>query len=856
MTQYKENFSSWIKWLGFSIGLIIFLASISVLHKELSSISFPQVMHQVRIMNGMQIALAFCFVGISYFALSNYDRLALNYLGLSFPFKKILPISFTAFAVGNSAGFSALTGGAIRYRAYTLLGLSALEIASVIAFCSTTFLIGGSTLFIISLLFEPIGTVESLGISHDLLIILCFFMVVMLAIYAAIVFFMQDSAFAKALKIPIPKINIFFQQLLFSSIDFLAAVAALYVLLPSDSVLTYPVLLCACLLAIFLGVLSSVPGGVGVFEGALLVLLPEVPRDELLGSLIVYRIVYYFIPLFIAVVIIAKHEYQQHLEKIEGVLEQSGNWVSGIVPQLLGLVVFLSGAILLFSGSLPADASRITFLKAVMPLAFLETSHMINSAVGVAMLIVARGLFQRIKAAFQLTLALLLVGVIVSLGKGLDFEESLVLIIAFAVLWVCRQEFYRPGAFIDLRFSRGWILSTSLVLFATLGIGLFVYQNIEYRDALWWRFAFDANAPRMLRGLLSALIVAAAFGLYQLTRAAPIAPQLASDEELEKAKCIIGNTKYASANIVLLGDKRLLFHPANDAFIMYQISGNSWVALGDPVGNSKHFEELVWQFREISHRHGGICSFYQVKKDNLTLYVDLGLSLSKLGEEGWVSLTDFTIEGSRHAELRQARNKGLRTGMSFEVIPASHFLNEADKLKTISDNWLQQKSAGEKSFSLGSFNTKYLSHFDYIVIKFEGEDVAFANLFCSKDRSEFTIDLMRYSEKAPKGVMDYLFVELLLWGKAEGYQRFSLGIAPLAGLENHPLATFWHKVGNQVFRFGDNFYNFEGLRNYKEKFHPEWEPIYLASPGGLILPKVLIDIVMLISGGLKKTFVK
>ena len=98
--------------------------------------------------------------------------------------------------------------------------------------------------------------------------------------------------------------------------------------------------------------------------------------------------------------------------------------------------------------------------------------------------------------------------------------------------------------------------------------------------------------------------------------------------------------------------------------------------------------------------------------------------------------------------------------------------------------------------------------------------------------------------------MDYLFVEAMLWGQSEGYRWFSLGMAPLAGLERHRLAPGWHKLGRLVYRYGEHFYNFEGLRRYKEKFQPEWQPRYLAAPAGRALPRVLLDVTTLISGGL------
>jgi phosphatidylglycerol lysyltransferase len=113
------------------------------------------------------------------------------------------------------------------------------------------------------------------------------------------------------------------------------------------------------------------------------------------------------------------------------------------------------------------------------------------------------------------------------------------------------------------------------------------------------------------------------------------------------------------------------------------------------------------------------------------------------------------------------------------------------------------------------------------------------------------MDLMRFSADAPRGVMDYLFAEMMLWGKAAGFRVFSLGMAPLSGLESHALAPLWSRVGALVYRHGEHFYNFRGLRAYKDKFGPQWEPRYLASPGGLVLPRVLTNVAALISGGLK-----
>jgi phosphatidylglycerol lysyltransferase len=111
---------------------------------------------------------------------------------------------------------------------------------------------------------------------------------------------------------------------------------------------------------------------------------------------------------------------------------------------------------------------------------------------------------------------------------------------------------------------------------------------------------------------------------------------------------------------------------------------------------------------------------------------------------------------------------------------------------------------------------------------------------------------MRFAPDAPRGAMDYLFIELMRWGREQGYRWFNLGMAPLAGLEDRALAPAWHRLGSFVYRHGESFYNFDGLRRFKDKFDPVWEPRYLASPGGLRLPSVLFDVSTLISGGIRE----
>jgi phosphatidylglycerol lysyltransferase len=241
-----------------------------------------------------------------------------------------------------------------------------------------------------------------------------------------------------------------------------------------------------------------------------------------------------------------------------------------------------------------------------------------------------------------------------------------------------------------------------------------------------------------------------------------------------------------------------------------------------------------------------------VTVSQLPLYLDLGLEMAKLGEEARVYLPQFSLEGPKRGDLRNEYRRAAKQGASFQMLPPEAVAAQLPRLKEISDYWLLSKSAAEKGFSVGRFEPDYVRRFCCACVMRDDRIVAFATLWITRNKEEFSVDLMRYGADAPKGVMDYLFIELMLWGKREGYRWFNLGMAPLAGLERHPLAPFWHKLGRIVHRYGETIYNFEGLRRYKDKFGPQWRPRYLASPGGLVLPRVLLDTAALIAGGVRE----
>jgi phosphatidylglycerol lysyltransferase len=278
------------------------------------------------------------------------------------------------------------------------------------------------------------------------------------------------------------------------------------------------------------------------------------------------------------------------------------------------------------------------------------------------------------------------------------------------------------------------------------------------------------------------------------------------------------------------------------------------VVLGDPVGDPACFPTLVRQFFGRCDDFGGIPVFYQVSKDRLHKYADFGLTFAKLGEEAFVPLDTFSLDGAERKPFRLVLNRFGRSGQTFRIVPVDEVPGMLAKVREVSDDWLRHKAAAEKGFSLGFFTEEYVRRFPLAVIEEDGRVEAFASVWPGPDGTELSVDLMRYRATAPKNAMEVLLLQLMLWGKENGYRRFNLGMAPLSGLEMSAVAPVWTRMGNWLFERGVPFYNFQGLRVYKEKFHPAWEPRYLAYPGGLNLPRIMADVSALIAGGYRRIF--
>ena len=853
-TQSDRSETGHPRWAGPVAALLVFCGVVYLLHRELAQFHLRDVLRHLHEIPVPVLLQAGLLTAASYFAMSFYDVLGMRYLRKSVPFSRTLLASFIANSFGHNLGFAAFTGAAFRLRLYASSRLTATGVATITAFTSITTGLGLAVLAGTSFLLEPNRAAQALHTHRNWPILVGTGLLATVLVYFLWACSRRARVEVRGWLLRPPGASLGAAQILLGTFDLSLSCAVLWVLLPPDAQVNFLTFAGAYAIAVAAGLVSHVPGGLGVFEAVIVLAVPGLSTDVLLGSLLAYRGVFYLAPLLISALLFGAEELGAQRARLEVARQHAAAFIAPVVPSVVGALTFVAGAVLLFSGTTPAVDTRLAPLARLLPLTVVELSHLAGSIIGLALLILARALFRRIQAAYHITFWLLVAGSIASLLKGVDYEEALLLGLVLVVLTLGRKSFYRPASILQQRFTPTWAVSLVGVVAASIWIGFLAFRHVEYSNDLWCTFAFDANAPRMLRASLVVSILAAAFLLRTLLR--PVAPVADGPRpELSEIRRIVEASPTTLSNAALTGDKHLLFNDARNSFIMYQVQGRSWIALGDPVGPRPEAEELVWRFRELSDQHGGRIAFYQTSADCLSLYVDLGLAAMKIGEEARVPLATFSLEGSIRAELRQARRRAERDHASFEVIPRERVPEVLPALRTISDIWLKEKATAEKGFSVGAFSERYVRNFPIALVRRDGEPIAFANLWPA-GHDELSVDLMRFGPDAPPGCMDYLFVELMLWARAQGYQWFSLGIAPLAGLERHPLAPSWHRIGNFIFRHGEHFYNFEGLRRYKAKFHPTWEPKYLVAPGGLSLPLILIDVSVLIAGGVKELFAK
>ena len=520
-------------------------------------------------------------------------------------------------------------------------------------------------------------------------------------------------------------------------------------------------------------------------------------------------------------------------------------------PHVAAGLAFAAGAFTLLAVATPAlpPLRGLDALERVVN----ELPELTASIAGVALMGLATGLSRRVDAAWAVTTALMFA---VSLYAALRHGHVAAAVTAGAVtlaLLAPRRASHRHSRMIDLvpdpRVALGIAAAFGIALMGAL---LWAGERPDFAEAPWWALLTGEHLGRPGRALavaaVAAIVVGAQWYLLSRARGAPPPP---AGEDIAKAEAVIAAAEDAlpDAQLAFTGDKSFLF--ADGALVMTARGGGSLIAMGPPVGKRESWRAALAGLRSEAENLSLRPVVYAAPPDLLPDLLDLNFRVEKIGENAIVDLKDFSLAGSARQKLRSARRRFVeREAAVFEVVEPPHPPAFWDTLRPVSDAWLAAHGGREKAFSLGAFDIAYLARHPIAIARLHGRIVAFANIWLTADGKRGAVDLMRHDPSdAPNGLMDFLFTEILLWAQSHGLATFDLGMAPLAGLaEDKKYATLFARAGRLVHERGEQFYGFKGLRAFKDKFDPRWEPRYIASSGTWTLPIVLAEVAMLTNG--------
>lgn len=807
------------------------------LGKEWGGFHFDELDDELRVIGLWHISIALLLTAASLVCNASLDLVALRWLRRDLPTGKVLGTALIAGSFSMNGGGTILGGGSIRMRFYGQYGLEGGEIAKITGFLLVAGWLGHALLAGLMMCWAPpelswLPVLLGRGIGTALIV------------SCGTICVLSATGFrGKAIPF-LPPWRILLVAMVVSCVDWLLAGLALRVFLPAE--ISTPAFLAATAVGQALGAASHVPGGVGVMELSISKFTAGmVAPATMMGALLTYRLTYYLIPFVIAVMAVSVREIWAKRHWAKRTVDTTGKAWSAIAPRLAAMSALAGGFILMLSANTPVVEQRRIDLEDFVPLPFVEASNFLSSIAGTVMIIVASGLLRRVRAAWWIAVVMASGGIVFSLLKGFDWEESIILVVFLGALLPFKSKFHRHASIWTRRFSLQWWGLILSIAGLAVWFGFYSSREVPYGHDLWWQYSFDNDASRLLRGMAGSALILVFVALLQYFRPAPPrarAPQLSMDRIAE----MVSETPRCSGALALVGDKEFLFNYEQSAFLMFGDQGRTRVAMADPVGDEEKFEGLYWRFVEQANDEGMRVAFYQVGASMMPVCVEMGMRIYKLGEEAMVPLDTFDLASAGLKKFRKVMNRMEREDWKFEIWQPETVAARLEELRAVSDAWLADNGAKEKGFSLGRFEDDYLRRLPCAVILIDGRVIAFGNVWPGNGKDELSTDLMRHTPDAPNGVMDCLFVSLMLWGRQQGYRWFDLGMAPLSGLAEYQFAPLWSRIGGLVYDKGEAFYNFNGLRAWKCKFQPVWQPRYLAISKAWDLPAAILDITTLI----------
>lgn len=792
------------------------------------------------------------------------DWLIGHWLKLGLHAREYLRLAFIANGMANTLNLSGAMGASIR-----LMGLSSHRVplsraAALIGMQALSLMSGLSLLVIVTLATSSLPMSSGTPQHWIAAVVLA-----LSALYLPLYFVLTTRrALMRWLPadIGIPPLRLKIELTLISFVDWVLAAATLYACIYLSGEHVKPGLLLGAFAgAGVLGLVSQVPGGLGVFDGLILLALTDAGYDKasVFSGLMLFRIAYYLLPLF-GSLYLGSEMLTQRLPLLNRLRSRlAGHPLFGILGlpvallgdlgvRLLALLTFGAGAMQLASAAIPSVSEHVEFVRANLPILAVESSSWFSILSGVLLLGLARGIDGRLRVAYRLAQWLLLISAALAISKGLHFGEALFLLAVAALLRTRKRAFTRRAMTLTSATTFGWYAGLLICVLVFFAIGVAQVLGDDSFDLFY--FGFGEHNSRIGRGLAAAVLGLVLYLIWQIFAVRRPKLTLPARAELERARELYrshGGGEFA--HLTFMRDKHLFWAADHQAVVAYGSIRNRLVALGSPCGPEAALDRAILDFRRFADAQDRVPVFYEVLEPDLSHYHDHGFDLFKLGELAIIRLDEFSLAGKRWEDLRQAVNRSAKEQITFEIVNPPHDSVVLAEVKRVSDTWLTYKGSAEKGFSLGRFDADYIGLTPLALVRRAGELIAFANLVPPYGRHDAaSLDMMRHVGDAPRSTMDFLFAKVMQWAKDEGYRTFSLGMAPLSRVGDNQYARFNERLASLAFRYGSSLYNYQGVRRYKDKFKPEWTGSYLAYPRGVWVPGLLIDIAALVSGGYRR----
>ncbi|MGL5068830.1 MAG: bifunctional lysylphosphatidylglycerol flippase/synthetase MprF [Sarcina sp.] len=571
-----------------------------------------------------------------------------------------------------------------------------------------------------------------------------------------------------------------------------------------------------------IGIISMIPGGVGTFDLAFITGLEAygIPVAQALIVILLYRVSYYIVPVVIGIALYG-HDFSQMMNKRYNNLPDQ--IISTFAYKFLRLMVFLTGITMLLTGINEKLLLKIRLFGKLFGTNTLGFSNDLSILIGFLCIMAACMLRYKTKNIYKGTLIIIILGIFTLFSKGFYPGEIIISVVAAYILYRSKTAFYRESFIVNWKNT---IKDVVILIVSLVGYYAVLDFYLKYTRGHLEKVLFRQLGGTALYMFMVMVVIYIIIYFVHLEQKFPVRTFYDYEEDIDE---IVKKYRGSSlTHLVYLRDKFIYMNEDKDVMFQYQIYLDKIFVLGNPIGNdSKIFDEIE-AFYELADKYGYTIVFYQIEEDMIKYLHSHGYDFMKIGEEAMIDVPSFEVVGNKMKSLKKSRNKMISDGYTFEMVYPPYTKELMDRLKYVSDDWLDGRS--EKGYSVGFFDEYYLSKEGIGLVKnSEGEIEGFANIMSMYNGKEsFSVDLMRFTKEATRGVMDYMFINLIETGKEIGYEKFNMGMAPLANVGTSKYAFLSEKVSLQVYEYGQIFYSFKGLRKFKNKYTNNWEPRYVA----------------------------